>query len=126
MFRICSLSRQLEAPPLSVVLRSFLEYLENISSPKYLLLIGHNAHTFDAPRLVKAIANDPTLASQFKDKMIIFGDSLWALKQVLKRKRNIKLSDVYQEVSSSCATLNYADCKKYLSVRMYVGDQWNV
>jgi len=75
-----------------------------------LLLFGHNAHTFDAPRLGNALYNDSEVKRQVSDMTIHFGDSLPGLRKQLKRKRNVTLSEVYHEVTND--TFDAHDAKE--------------
>lgn len=74
------------------------------------MLIVHNGNSFDAPRLVgKIAACDAT--SSFDN--LHFDDSLPSLRNVLNRKNQIKLVDVYEESMKEKFNTHVAleDCK---------------
>ena len=76
-------------------LSEFVNWLQDFTTP--LLLVGHNAHTFDSPRLVSALlACD--CAETFRQSVIGISDTLSAFKDVFPKLTSYKQEGLYNKI----------------------------
>ncbi|EDO35296.1 predicted protein, partial [Nematostella vectensis] len=88
--------RALDASDKEAALLGFSAHLRKHPLHKPTLLVAHNCHSFDAPRIVHNTPQQQQ-ADEFSGLDLYSGDPLVAGRKYFKRKDGIKLSDLYRE-----------------------------